>query len=78
MRFGISATSEGGSTFGGCISTRVYKENGARAHLSMNHNFLDLDNEIAKAHIGWADVWIDRYLRQGEQLENVLNLREIG
>jgi hypothetical protein len=36
--------------------------------------FADLDNEIAKSHIGWADVWIDRYLRQGERLENVLNL----
>jgi len=33
-----------------------------------------LDNEIAKGHISWVDIWINRYLSQHERLENIFNL----
>ena len=36
--------------------------------------FADLDNEIAKGHIDWGDIWINRYLSQHERLENIFNL----
>jgi len=36
--------------------------------------FVEWDKEIARDHIGWMGFWINHYLSQGEQLENIFNL----
>lgn len=36
--------------------------------------FADLDDEVAKGHSGWVNIWIERHLRQGERLENIFSV----
>lgn len=36
--------------------------------------FADLDNQVAKDHISLVDIWIERHLHQGEQLEDIFSL----
>ena len=43
-------------------------------NLDESEFFTHWDAEIAKNHIDWIDIWFDRYLRQGERIENIFNL----
>ena len=43
------------------------------AKLDESMFFADLDDEIAKGRNGWADIWFDRYVSQGERLEDIFS-----
>lgn len=43
-------------------------------NLDESEFFTHWDAEVAKNHIDWIDIWFDRYLRQGERIENIFNL----
>jgi len=36
--------------------------------------FADLDEELARNHIGWAHIWLDRCLGQGNRLDDIFNV----
>lgn len=43
------------------------------AKLDESMFFADLDDEIAKGRNGWADIWFDSYVSQGERLEDIFS-----